>query len=404
VSTDGGKNFQFRSTDNYLDAPGDTLIQYGSSELSALDVIVPQQSPPYDLDYDPATGALYVAGWAAGLRRSTDLGRTWDRVVLPPDNIDEIFVDSTNDFTVEPRRGNIGNFNHMAFAVHVAADSTVWAGTPLGINRSFDGGLSWKRTSADGTSTSLTGNWVVAIDEEIRNGQSAIWLATWSALETGDLGGRNGVSVTRDGGETYEQVLVGERFSDFAFDDGRVWVAGRESGLFYSDDDGRTWETIRDFPLASPSDSRIKIGSDVLSVEAQNGAIWVGTNDGLLRSDDGGDTWRTFRVEVPLHPETASELVPDVDTFAYPNPFSPIVDQFVRIRFELPTAASVDVRIYDFRMNELRRLPVESRDAGVQEFVWDGTNGDGTRLANGTYFYSVKGGGKKVWGKILLVE
>lgn len=404
VSTDGGESFQFRSTDRYLDAPGDTLVQYGASELSALDVIVPQQSPPYDIEYDPSTSTLYAAGWAAGVRRSTDLGVNWERVVLPPDDLDEIFVDSTYDFKIEPRRGNLGNFNHMGFAVHVAGDGTVWAGTPLGVNRSTDGGLSWKRTSADGTSTGLTGNWVVAIDERVHGAERSIWLATWAALETGDLGGRNGVSVTRDGGETYEQVLVGERFIDFAFDGDRIWVAGRESGLFYSDDDGKTWETIRDFPLASSSEREVKVGSDVLSVAAQNGVVWVGTSDGLLRSDNGGVTWRTFRVEVPLHPESESELVPDVETFAYPNPFSPIVDQFIRIRFEVPASGPVDVRIYDFRMNEIRRLPVETRDAGVHEFVWDGANGDGTRLSNGTYFYSVKAGGKKVWGKILLVE
>ncbi|NNE35856.1 MAG: hypothetical protein HKN13_11490, partial [Rhodothermales bacterium] len=328
----------------------------------------------------------------------------WQRVVLPPDELDEINVDSLYDFRVEPRRGNLGNFNHMGFSVHVAKDGTIWAGTPLGINRSFDGGLSWKRTSADGSSSSLTGNWVVAIAEQEMGTESSIWLATWSALETGDLGGRSGVSVTRDGGETYEQVLVGERFTDFAFDGSRVYVAGRESGLFVSDDGGKTWETIRDFDLESSSDRRIKVGSDVLSVETTTDAVWVGTSDGLLRSRDGGRTWRTFRVEVPLHPEMETDEVPDVETFAYPNPFSPIADRFVRIRYEMLTSGSVDVRIFDFRLNELRRLPSESREQGVQESTWDGASEDGTRLANGTYFYSVDTGSGKFWGKILLVE
>lgn len=401
-STNGGASFQFRETQ--LDAPGDTTIQYGASTLYALDVIVPQQSPPYDIDRDPATGTIYMAGWASGIRRSMNEGRAWERVVLPPDDLDEIHVDSSYTFRVEPRRGNTGNFNHMGFAVHVASDGSIWAGTPLGINRSTDGGLSWKRTSADGTSSSLTGNWVVAIDEQVGGSQSAIWLATWAALETGDLGGRSGVSVTRDGGESFEQVLVGERFVDFAFDDARIYVAGRQSGLFFSDDDGRTWETIRDFDLESSADRRIKVGTDVLSVAASDGVVWVGTSDGLLRSGDGGRTWRTFRVEVPLHPENPTTDVPDVEAFAYPNPFSPIADAFVRLRYEMETAGTVDVRIYDFRMNELRRLPVETKDAGIQETTWDGANGDGTRLANGTYFYAIDTGSKRFWGKILLAE
>ncbi len=401
-SANGGESFVFR--DAQLDVPGDTTVQYGPSTLYALDVIVPQQSPPYDVDVDPTTGVIYVAGFASGIRKSLDQGRNWERVVLPPDDLEEIVVDSTYDFRIEPRRGNTGNFNHLGYSVHVDINGTVWAGTPVGVNRSFDGGLSWKRTSADGSSSSLTGNWVVAIGEQVTDGQSAMWLATWSATQTGDLGGRNGVSVTRDSGETYEQVLVGERFIDFAFTAERVYVAGRESGLFFSDDDGRTWETIRDFDLETSSDRRIQVGADVLSVATVDDVVWVGTSDGLLRSRDGGRTWRTFRVEVPLHPETVTDEAPDVETFAYPNPFSPIADRFVRLRYEVASATTVDVKIYDFRMNQLRQLPMESKEPGIQETTWDGANGDGTRLPNGTYFYSVDTGSGKFWGKILLVE
>lgn len=401
VSTDGGETFVLRQPQ--IDSPGDTLVTYGVSTIPALDVIVPQQSPPYDVDYDAARGELWVAGWASGIRKSSDEGRSWERVVLPPDTLDSIQPDVEYNFGIEPRRGNLGNYNHMGFSVLLASDGTIWAGTPKGVNVSTDG-LSWQRIEPDGTSTSMTGSWVVAMEEQVTQAGSAIWMATWEALETGDAGGRSGVSVTRDGGQTFEQVLTGGRYIDFAFSGDRAWVAGRTSGLFFSDDDGATWTTIRDFVLATTDDRPVKFGTDVLSVAADDDVVWVGTSEGILKSVDGGLTWSTFRVEVPLHPDVETEAVPSVDTFAYPNPFSPVADRFVRIRYETPSASDVEITVFDFGMNIVRQLPVESRSAGISESVWDGTDGRGLRMANGTYFYSVDTGSDVVWGKILLLE
>lgn len=401
VSRDGGESFDYRPAQ--LDSPGDTTVVYGVSEIGAIDVIVPQQSPPYDLDYDPVNDEVWVAGWASGIRRSSDGGANWERVVLPPDTLEAISPNVEYDFRIEPRRGNLGNFNHLGFSVLVASDGTIWAGTPKGVNVSPDG-LAWTRIEPDGTPTSMTGSWVVAMDEQITQAGSAIWMATWEALETGDAGGRSGVSVTRDGGQTFEQVLTGERFIDFAFGGGRAYVAGRTSGLFISDDDGATWETVRDFRLVSAEERPIRVGTDVLSVAASGDEVWVGTDDGLLRSTDGGETWRTFRVEIPLDPANETEEIPRVETFAYPNPFSPIADRFVRIRYEVDAASNVEINVYDFGMNLVRALPTESRSAGIAESIWDGADSRGLRMANGTYFYSVDTGSAVVWGKILLIE
>lgn len=401
VSTDGGENFTLRQPQ--IDSPGDTLVTYGVSTIRALDIIVPQQSPPYDVDYDAARGEIWVAGWASGIRKSSDEGRSWERVVLPPDTLDAIQPDIAYDFVIEPRRGNLGNFNHMGFSVLLASDGSIWAGTPKGVNVSTDG-ESWRRIEPDGTSASMTGSWVVAMAEQVTQSGSAIWMATWEALETGDAGGRSGVSVTRDGGDTFEQVLTGERFIDFAFSGERAWVAGRTSGLFFSDDNGATWTTIRDFTLASPDDRPVKFGTDVLAVAADDDEVWVGTSDGILRSVDGGLTWSSFRVEVPLKPAVETDEIPSVDTFAYPNPFSPVADRFVRIRYETQSASDVEVTIFDFGMNVVRQLPAENRSTGISESVWDGTDGRGLRMANGTYFYSVDTGSGVVWGKILLLE
>jgi len=79
----------------------------------------------------------------------------------------------------------------------------------------------------------------------------------------------------------------------------------------------------------------------------------------------------------------------------------------VRIRYPLDAARTVEVRIFDFNMNLIRRIvddaqPLAGQDAA--ETAWDGTDGGGLRLPNGPYFYTVDVGGHTVQGKILLVE
>jgi hypothetical protein len=101
---------------------------------------------------------------------------------------------------------------------------------------------------------------------------------------------------------------------------------------------------------------------------------------------------------------TPTAEVPRVDTYAYPNPFSPIAHQFVRLRYELEQDERVEIRIFDFGMNLVRELVDESQPPGVREVVWDGTDDGGVRVANGPYFYAVDAGGDTVWGKILVIE
>ncbi len=401
VSLDGGQSFSYRFPQ--LDNPDATQEVYGVSVLPALPVIVPQQSPPFDVDYDPVHDEVWVAGWASGIRRSADGGRTWKRVVLPPDDLEAIEPDMEYAFSVEPQRGGMGSLNHMGFAVLVDETGTVWAGTPKGINRSTDGGVSWQRFSARGTANSLTGNWVVSIEEQPLPGRNPVWMATWNAGESTDTE-QFGITVTPDGGETFEQVLVGERVIDFAFRGETVYVAGRESGLFITEDGGLTWRTVTDFRDRLDPSRVVRPGVDVLSVATTDDALWVGTDDGLLRSTDDGLTWTLFRVEVPLHPATPSAAIPDVSSFAYPNPFSPASDRFVRIRYELREATSVNLRVFDFGMNLVRDLDGAGQQPGTREIIWDGTDGDGLRVANGVYFYTLRTGTETVWGKILIVE
>jgi len=399
VSENFGETFSYRFPQ--LDNPDDDSQVYGVSVLDALPVIVPQQSPPFDVDYDAHTQTIWVAGWASGVRKSVDFGRTWNRVVLPPDILDFISPEIPYTFSVEPQRGSTGSLNHMGFSVLVDKQGLIWAGTAGGLNRSTNGGTAWQRFKTDGSSRSITGNWIISLEEQTTTVPSTIWAASWNTGSSGGAAGQYGVSIIRDGGALIEQTLLGEKVYDFAFDGNRVYVAG-DNGLFISDNAGRSWDSISQFKDTN-SGQIVRPHAAVFSVESDAGALWVGTSDGLLFSEDRGTTWSLFRVNVPLHPDKPSNAVPDVDTFAYPNPFSKGEDVFVRIKFESNASTTAHVNIFDFGMNVVRSFS-RSATEGDNEITWDGSNNDGVSVPNAVYFYEVRLGNQVNRGKILVIE
>ncbi len=420
-STDGGKTWRYRThqapldddpaTTGILDLPEDETTTYGSQELPTLPATVPELSPPWDLDYDPLTGHLWSANQVAGLRRSTDDGATWQRIVLPPDTSRYLSPDLgyTFPFYSQPAGIAIEDFhglNFQVYAVLVDAAGRIWAGSPAGLNRSLDGGLSWYRLDV---SDGMPGNWVISIEEQhIPDAEPNIWATTWRGRVTDIAPQFFGAVVTSDGGESFRAVLHGERVYDFAFDDRRVYIAG-DNGLFISEDLGFTFRTVRQFFDADRPGRTLRPSSEIYSVAATDGALWVGTADGLLRSYDGGDTWTIFRTEVPVNPSglpsiIPPEWVPSVSSYAYPNPFNPPVHRLVRLRYRLEQDAPVTIRVFDFGMNLVRHLTDERQRAGEWEASWDGIDDGGGRVANGTYFYAVQTNRDTFWGKILVVQ
>ena len=418
VSEDGGQTWAYRTflapsdndpaTTGLIDLPGDTLTAYGVATLPTLAITVPELSPPWDIDYDPITGHLWTANQLAGIRKSTDGGRIWQRVVLPPDTTAFLAPDLgyTFPFFVQPTGIPIDQFkglNFQAFSVLVDDAGDAWAGTVGGLNRSTDGGTSWQHFNLD---DGLPGNWVISIEEQNLPGQRPIvWATCWPAIDQGE---RFGVALTRDGGQTFEATLLGQKVYDFAFRGEIVYVAG-DNGLFISDDGGKTWRTVRDFFDPTQPDRTFRPGARVFSVAVTSEALWVGTEDGLFKSPDFGLTWRVFRAEVPLGPEglppvVPTSRVPRVEAYAYPNPFSPSVDRFVRIRYKLDGEEQVEIRVFDFGMNLVRDLSQERQQGGEREVSWDGTDNAGARVANGVYFYAVEAGGETFWGKVLVLE
>lgn len=420
VSTDGGRSYTFRFP--ALDQSRDTTVRYGVSTLRAIPATVPQFAAPLDLAITAGGDTVYAANRFAGLRRSTDGGATWSRVVLPPDSLLTLDPREPYDFVYSPdfrqplgvtETGQpvfpVASENFAAYSVLVDGTGTVWVGTGFGLNRSVRvpgaEDVGWVRYVDAPLGGGPVGNLVYALDARPRpDGRDDVWIAAWtSGIERTAPDEESGVVVWRgddaDGRARFETVLLGVRVYDFAFDDVRAYAAS-DDGLHISDDDGATWRVVRTFRAADGRPLPLGPRVGVRAVATTPGAVWVGTTDGLLKSTDGARTWKLFRAAVPL---AGVEDGRDVEVYAYPNPFAPSAGP-VRIRLDLPAPADVTVRIFDFAMNLVRTLDAPGRPAGPNEVFWDGQTDGGLRAANGAYIYVVQAGGRELSGRVLVID
>ncbi len=83
-----------------------------------------------------------------------------------------------------------------------------------------------------------------------------------------------------------------------------------------------------------------------------------------------------------------SEPIPDKFTLHqnYPNPFNPLT----KIRYELPVASQVRLKIYNLLGQEVMTLVDEVQPAGYVAIDWNSTNNAGASVASGIYFYRLE--------------
>ncbi|CAN5622190.1 FlgD immunoglobulin-like domain containing protein [soil metagenome] len=402
VSTDYGSSWS--SYPQPIDSRADTVITYGSNTIHALAVVVPQQNLSYDINItknrnDTTTFTIWIASYAAGIRKSTDYGNTWQRVVLPPDNLDSVSINGTGyNFTLDPR----GNLNHRGFAVSSLNDSVIFCGTANGINRSSDFGLSWRKYTYQnsGTGTSrVAGNFVVNFKVQKYNNKNIFWAATRRAEDNNE---KNALTYSSDGGYTWAYTLNDLSPNGISFKD----------SITYGLTDGGVWRSkFGIFDWSKPSLIYDEQTRDQLSTtkfysgNSYGDTLYFGTADGMVRTIENGQPWtskfKIFRAVAPI------DLSSDKKTYAAPNPFSPD-DEVVRIFYKTGKPSStITIKIFDFGMNHVRTLIQNaSRTSSDELFTqWDGKNNNGAQVANGVYFYRIEiDSDKPVWGKILVLQ
>jgi photosystem II stability/assembly factor-like uncharacterized protein len=221
-------NGVYKSTD-----AGKTWSFVGLRDTRAIGRIVVNPKNP-DVVLVAALGHPFGANAERGVFRSTDGGKTWNKVLYKDDNTGAI------DLAMDPHNSN------TIFAGLWQARRSPWGmdsgGPGSGLYRSTDGGNTWKH---------LTGH----------------------GLPEGTLG-RIGVAVSYSGN--------------------RVWalIEADKGGLFRSDDGGDTWTMVNgDRQYRQRAFYYTHVFADPQSVDG----VYV-LNTGMYRSNDGGKSFRPIRV------------------------------------------------------------------------------------------------------------
>ncbi|MEO8446129.1 MAG: hypothetical protein ABI528_01470 [bacterium] len=404
ISSDYGLNWS--AYPQPIDGRGDSSITYGANILYALPVVVPQQNLSYDIaitrtQNDPLNYTIWICSFAGGLRKTTDYGATWSRVLLPPDDLDSININvSGYNFGLNPR----DNLNQRVFSITAVNDSTLYAGTAGGINKTSSWGVNWrkysfKNTDSLATGNGVAGNFVVNLDVQRYNGKEIIWGATRRAEGGGE---HDALSYTSNGGTNWFSTLDDIKPNGMSFKD----------SIVYGFTDAGLWRSVFGvFNWAKPGiiyDERTKDQLRTNLFYAGNhvgDTLYFGSADGLLQTIEYGQPWigkwKIFREISPI------DLSSELKTYAAPNPFSPD-DEITRIFYKSGKAsAKITIKIFDFGMNPVRTVIQNATRTGADELftAWDGRNDNGGQVANGVYFYRVEFDDEDpVWGKVLLLQ
>lgn len=418
ISTDGGNNWRFEnfptdpepssacdSDSDVYDTNCDIAFTYGGQTYYRVRNTVREQSPPYSIDHKD--DVILAASWASGLLRSTDLGESWQRIILPPFTADSLTPNESYSWQSNVSGAEVNRYdprfdnNLLGFGLLIDSSDRVWFGSAGGLNVSDNAltaptdSVSWNHIKFENSVDGLLGNWIIRIREDKTTGR--IWFTNWVANSPE----KQGLVYTDNGGDSFEQVLVGERINDVGFKDDHVFAAG-DNGLFISSDGGQNW--IRSPQLVSPN-TFIKNNAQFYSVASTTNRVWIGTEDGLASTNDYGQNWEITRVDFPLKGGNVYQPnARSVDSYAYPNPFSPRIHDVVRIKFELENATKPQIRIFDITMNLVKEIDTNQLSSGVYEALWDGADSSGRMVANGPYIYMINSDGSQITGKILLAR
>ena len=237
------------------------------------------------------SNVFYFGACAGGVWKTTDGGTYWE-------NISDGFF----------RTASVG-----ALAVAESDPNVIYAGTGEacirndvshgdGVYRSTDGGTTWEHKGLDDT------RHIARIRIHPRDPDLVYVAALGHAFGPN---AERGVFRSKDGGETWDQVLTksdNAGAADLSLDPNNprvfyasIWEArrtfwdmssgGPDSGLYKSTDGGDTWAELSD-NQGMPAGVKGRIG--VAASPAMPGRVWAlveAEEGGLFRSDDGGATW-----------------------------------------------------------------------------------------------------------------
>jgi photosystem II stability/assembly factor-like uncharacterized protein len=247
--------------------------------------------------------------------RTTDTGRTWQRVDLV-DDVSSLLVDGatvyagtssgvykTNDATRGWiwRNSGLNAIPVSDVVVDAANPKLMYAATPGGVFKTTDGGEGWAR------SLDLPGAYAVAIDP---SNPSVVYAS-------GDSSARK----TTDGGATWSEVhpnpgkLSGARA--WAIDPSHpstIYAVLIADGLSKSIDGGSTFSLINS---GLPEDFYYGFDSTALAIDPSASSNVFASTYAVARSTNGGASWAPVTFGFPIYYATALAVDPSQPAFVY---------------------------------------------------------------------------------------
>jgi hypothetical protein len=71
---------------------------------------------------------------------------------------------------------------------------------------------------------------------------------------------------------------------------------------------------------------------------------------------------------------------------AYPNPFNPATT----VKYKISQEENVAIKVFDLLGKEIKQLLNATRNIGVYEITWDGTDRNGNKMPSGVYFINLR--------------
>lgn len=232
--------------------------------------------------------------------------------------------------------------------------------------------------------------------------------------KTGFAIGANGlIAKTSDGGKSWEQKKSGyqKTLFDFHFapNNDTGWVSGPEGLMLITTDGGETWEQEEtsvgiDLPAMAAGDGTVvAVGDSVMIVRAkyilppaEGGRDYRDTTRGPDGDEARKDTGTTTGVGNYSRLQGAGfALLP-----AVPNPFG-TVTEFSCI---IPVPAEIRVEIFDALGRRVRLIDEGMVEAGLYEYLWDGTDDVGNASRDGIYFCRLTAPGGVIAQRVMVVR
>lgn len=226
------------------------------------------EMPVYTTAFDASTGTLFAAVnsgfFGVTVRRSTDMGRTWQAGAAAPAYAGDDPEKVTRVWSILPAPA------HGPGVVYAGVEAS-------GLFRSDDGGDTWS---------------------EVASLRAHPTHATWNP---------------GNGGKCLHSIALDPANPE------RMYVAASTGGIYRSEDAGTTWGPVSrgiraDFmpePMRYPESGQC-VHKFALS-PTRRGRVWLQNHGGVYRSDDGGDSWvdvggplpSDFGFPVVAHPHDA---------------------------------------------------------------------------------------------------